>query len=270
MTLPDPQKVGQLIAEVAEARIAPRFRNLAAGDIDTKTSPQDFVTVADREAEEDLGRVLPPLVPGSMLIGEEGVSTDGSLLDRLDRAGTFWIVDPLDGTRNFVNGSDRFASMVCLVRAGEIAQSWIYHPPTGQLAIAEAGAGARLDGARLFNDLPVPFVEAKADYHHRYMPTPWQKRFRGLDNQIASVRKGGCSAFDYLDLARGEIDFVLTGRLMPWDHAPGALLVREAGGAVRLLEHAAEYEPFPYPDQPMLSVRHAADWARYAGELLAD
>src|SRR5919108_1322934 len=150
VTMPsiDVNAVAALIAEVAAEEIQPRFRNLATHEQREK-APGDIVTIADERAEAALTPRLIDLVPGSIVIGEEAAAKDPELVRRLSKDQVAWIVDPVDGTANFAEGKAVFCSMVALVRGDELIASWIHLPTTGQTAIAERGAGATFDGARI-------------------------------------------------------------------------------------------------------------------------
>ncbi|MGH6893044.1 MAG: inositol monophosphatase family protein, partial [Dongiaceae bacterium] len=123
-----------------------------------------------------------------------------------------------------------FCSMVALVRGDELIASWIHLPTTGQTAMAEQGAGATFDGERL--PMLSPAVEDPAGVigvGKLSSPALFRKA-EALRREVRQVRSLRCAGLDYLRLARGELDFVLFGRAWPWDHAPGALLIAEAGG----------------------------------------
>ena len=109
----DSQTVTSLIEEAAEREIIPRFRQLEATDITTKSGPDDLVTAADLACEAFLTPTLAGLIPGSTVVGEEAVEQDRGLLRALERSGTVWIIDPVDGTYNFAHGAEDFA--VCLL-----------------------------------------------------------------------------------------------------------------------------------------------------------
>ena len=260
------QRAEAVLREVAEEAILPRFRALTDEEVSQKTGPDDLVTVADREAEALLARRLPDLVPGSVVVGEEGVSADPSMLDGLS-ADAVWIVDPVDGTGNFVVGSDRFGVMAALVRRGETVLGLIYPPVDGRCAVAERGAGASFGDERATGRRGVPFERAFGDYSKMYVDEPLRSRFEGALRAAGGTRAGRCSAWAYLDTARGAADFVLQYRMTVWDHAPGVLLVEEAGGAARMLPGGAPYRPVAQADAPVLSVSDADAWAGYAERL---
>ena len=255
-----------ILREVAEEAILPRFRALADAEVIQKTGPDDLVTVADREAEALLARRLPDLVPGSVVVGEEGVSADPAMLDRLG-ADAVWIVDPVDGTGNFVDGSDRFGVMVALVRGGETVLGVIYPPCDGRCALAERGAGATFGGERLAGRQGVPFAKAAGDFSSLYFDEPLRSRFGARFKGAASVHAGRCSAWAYLDAASGHSDFVMQYRMTVWDHAPGVLIVAEAGGRTAMLPDGTPYRPIAQDDAPMLCVADAQMWDDYARAL---
>src|SRR5258705_90267 len=146
--LPDIDRVSRLIEEAAAAEIMPRFRRLAAGDVREK-APGDLVTVADEAVEARLAPQLTSLVPGSIVVGEEGAAADPDLLDRLLDDRPVWIIDPVDGTSNFAEGRPAFAVMVALARGTHVMAAWIHDPGTPRTAVAAAGEGGWLRGPRL-------------------------------------------------------------------------------------------------------------------------
>lgn len=259
--------VANALRAAAATHILPRYRNLSDADIHEKTSAQDLVTAADVEMERALVPVLEGLIPGSRVIGEEGVSADKALLAELRPEGVFWLVDPVDGTWNFVHGKREFASMAALVRNGETVAGWIYAPLEDRCAIAEKGAGASWGGERLDAGEAPAFAEANGDYPARIMPADWRARIGDRPEGARTLINLRCSAYTYLNLARGALDFYLPGQMTPWDHAAGALLVSEAGGRVAFLDDRADYTPLPHPNRPLLGVRDADVWADYAAAL---
>lgn len=233
MALTDPTKVDGILRDVAEQIILPRFQKLEDGDIREK-NPGDLVTVADTEAEAVLSERLCTLLPGSQVVGEEAVAVDAAILDRLERPGAVWILDPVDGTRNFVHGRDKFAVIVALVLDGRTVQGWIHDPLTGRSAIAEEGAGAYLQGQRLRLAHP-PALDRMAGSVGPRHPA-------GLAHRVGRLTCQGSTAHDYLDLLDGGLHFAYFRRLHPWDHAAGILMHAEAGGVSAYLDGEA-YRP---------------------------
>jgi fructose-1,6-bisphosphatase/inositol monophosphatase family enzyme len=235
----DVDAVTALIEDVAASTVLPRWRSLAEGEVDEK-GPGDLVTVADREAEALLTRGLTALLPDVPVVGEEATAADPSLPDLLATAPAAWLVDPVDGTGNFVAGRREFAVMVALVRDGESVASWIHRPTEGTTYVAERGAGAFRDGVRLHRAPAAPDLGALTGAAlQRHLPDEHRRRVVEQASRFGVLGPGlVCAGVEYALLAEGGQDFVLFWRTMPWDHAPGSLLLREAGGAVVHLDGA--------------------------------
>jgi fructose-1,6-bisphosphatase/inositol monophosphatase family enzyme len=258
--------VGQLLREAAATVVLPSFQHLAEGDIEEK-APGEVVTVADRRAETLIADRLRGLLPDSLVVGEEGVAADPAVLDLLSEQGPVWIVDPIDGTGNFAAGRGPFAIMAALVRGGATVAAWILDPLAGTLAVAESGSGAYVDGVRatLPSDASGPLRGAAMN---RFLPADLQARVRRGLSAIDDVLPGlHCAGREYIDIVTGAQDFVLFWRTLPWDHVPGALLVREAGGVVRRLDGG------PYDltgdGYGLLAAANEATWERVHAALLS-
>lgn len=225
--------VEEILESCAEKHILPRFRTLEDHEIRTKSNPTDLVTDADVETEETLIRILPKLIPGSVVVGEESVSKDERLLDVLqDDEKTIWVVDPVDGTRNFTKGDEFFCSMVALVQGGETIQSWIYDVPARKFAVCEKGAGAFYGGKRLQTSESKPVNELHGYFGKAYAPEELGDRVEAKKDELGQFYCLHCAGHEYITLANGEMDFALFGRINPWDHLPGILLTQESGGFV--------------------------------------
>jgi fructose-1,6-bisphosphatase/inositol monophosphatase family enzyme len=228
-------RLSELVRDVAKTEIAPRFQRLAEQDVYSKATredPTDIVTAADRAAEAAFTARLPELVPGSIVVGEEAVADNAALLDHLEGSAPVWLVDPLDGTRQFAAGTGPFAPMVALVEGGALLAAVIYFPLSEELFAAERGSGA------FRNDLPLradPRARAalRGTLYTRFMPDDATMQLSHRSQGHDAIAGVACAAHEYTQIALGEKDYVLYHRLFPWDHAPGALIVREAGGTVR-------------------------------------
>lgn len=132
--------VSHLLRETADTCVMSVFGKQQA-NLQEK-SPGEWVTDADEASEAFLEPALRSLIPGSLVVGEEAVSADSSILDRLASDGIVWLIDPLDGTANFASGVSPFAIMVALITNRHTVASWILDPMTGQLAISEKGSGS--------------------------------------------------------------------------------------------------------------------------------
>lgn len=212
--------VSQQLREVAERVILPRFGALAEGEVEEKR-PGDPVTIADREAELMLTTILEAADPGSLVVGEEGVFADPGRLDALVGAERAWVIDPVDGTRNFSRGSSDFAVMLAEVRAGVTVRGWIWQPVHQRMYVAERGGGV------LCNDRPL-------QPHASGRPVPLGASYVPIRSEqcgeLQVRRSWGSCGIDYPKLIDGEVDFLTYRSLFPWDHLPGALMVSEFGG----------------------------------------
>ncbi|MEV6837129.1 inositol monophosphatase family protein [Streptomyces sp. NPDC051133] len=224
--------VEEAVRKAAEAEILPRFRRLAADEVDQKSGPHDLVTDADRLAEKRLTQDLGALLPGSVVVGEEAVHADPATYDALQGDAPVWIVDPVDGTRQFVHGDDGFCTLVALAHRGVVLASWTYAAARDRFATAVRGRGAFLDGQRLWAGPPAPGRDLAVATSHPDFTTDEQKHvLRALWTDGVAPRPCGSAGLEYLAVARGELDGVVFSWEAAWDHAAGLLLVEEAGGA---------------------------------------
>ncbi|MEV7199470.1 inositol monophosphatase family protein [Streptomyces griseoluteus] len=259
--------VEEAIRKAAATEILPRFRRLAEHEVDQKSGPHDLVTDADRLAERRLTEELSALLPGSVVVGEEAVHANPATYEAIRGEAPVWIIDPVDGTRQFVHGNDGFCTLVALAYRGTVLASWTYAPVREQFATAVRGKGAFLDGERLFAGPPGPGRDLKVAVSHPDYTTEDQKRaLRALWTDGVAPRSCGSAGLEYLAVARGETDAVAFSWEAAWDHAAGLLMVEEAGGAHLTLTG----EPFRITGGnalPFTAARDAAT-ARRVGELL--
>jgi myo-inositol-1(or 4)-monophosphatase len=196
--------------------------------------PGNFASAADHRAEEILREALVKARPGYGFLGEEGGRVEGS-----DGTHT-WIVDPLDGTTNFLHGIPQFAISIALERDQAIVAGLIYNPATDELFTAERGKGAVLNDRRL-----------RVAARHRLIDSvvacglprigsgdieQLNKEFAQVQDKVAGLRRFGAAALDLAWVAAGRFDAVFERDLSAWDMAAGLLMVREAGGYVTDLD----------------------------------
>ncbi|MEQ4301751.1 inositol monophosphatase family protein [Plantactinospora sp. B6F1] len=237
------EQVGALLRRAAAEAILPMFRHLAESDVSEK-APGEVVTVADHRAEEIIAAGLRRLRPESEVVGEEGVAADPAVLDLLAGPAEAWLVDPLDGTANFAAGRQPFAVMAALRRGGRTEAAWILDPMADRLLVARAGEGAYLDGnAVRTTGESIPARSLRGVVASRFLPVELRERVTEGAGRIGTVLPGQhCAGQEYADIVDNRQQFAIFWRTLPWDHAPGALLVEAAGGVVRRLD-GSPYDP---------------------------
>ena len=216
-----------LMQQVSEQVILPRYQSLAEGEITAKALG-DVVTVADHESEAMLSAALTALEPGIAIVGEEAAHADAAVQDAL--SGECWIIDPLDGTRNFAAGKPPFGILIARASGGLCQSGWLYDCLTGRFCTAHAGRGAFVDGERVaaqatgtqppvaaislifMEEARREAVKAHIAPHYTLVDIPY------------------CAAEQYPRLALGTNDVSIFERTLAWDHAAGVLWLNEAGG----------------------------------------
>jgi myo-inositol-1(or 4)-monophosphatase len=192
--------------------------------------PQDYVSDVDRASEETLRTMLFREIPEARVLGEELSPEVGA------GSGIIFVVDPLDGTTNFLHGFPEYAVSIGVVVDGELAAGVVRHVVTGETFTARAGAGAWRDGTPIrVSAITEPkraligtgFPFSSMDRIDQYLP-----QFAAVAGQTAGMRRAGSAALDLARVAAGQFDAFWELKLAPWDIAAGILLVREAGGIV--------------------------------------
>ena len=232
----NPEKIAEIIKDVALDKIVPRFQSLAEDEISTKSGPSDLVTIADIESEIELTRILKDILPGSYVVGEEAVSKnemDMSILGT--ESDPIWVIDPVDGTHNFAHGKPIFATIIALVKGGQVVQGWIYDIPNDRFSMAEQGAGVELAGERVrYPTMSKALNDTRGFISRKFLPAPLKKELAPvLDKEFGNTETYLCCAHEYLDILAGKAYFSLYSRIRPWDHLAGAMMMEEAGGHVR-------------------------------------
>jgi fructose-1,6-bisphosphatase/inositol monophosphatase family enzyme len=237
-----------LLQDVGERVVVPRFRALDPREVGRKQLRAP-VTVADREAEVLLTDALRAAHPEAVVLGEEAFEADPSVLSRFREADHAFTVDPVDGTRQFVRGSPDHAMMLAELRGGAVVRSWIWQPQHRRAYVASAGGGARLDGRAVHGHRPRDAGTPRA--------RTWVARARAVLREHRLT--GTCCGIDYPRLAEGTADYALFWRPRPWDHAPGSLLLGEAGGMVGALD-GTPYAAQQPPARVLLAARDRATY----------
>jgi len=223
---------------VKAARRAGRSLKRDLGEVEnlqvSRKGPANFVTLADRRAEEMLHSDLTKARPGYGFIGEEGGTRIGD-----DKSHT-WIVDPLDGTTNFLHGIPQFAISIGLQREGTMIAGLIYNPANEELYIAERGKGAFLNDQRLRvagrRKLSESVIACGLPHIGRGNHDLSRLEMSVIQDKVAGLRRFGAASLDMAFIASGRLDGYWERNLQPWDLAAGQIIVREAGGIVSGIE----------------------------------
>ena len=226
------------VMQRAARKAAPRLRR-DFGEVEqlqvSKKGPGDFVTMADKRSEQTIVEELRNARPDWGMLLEEGGVIEGDLTKPR------WIVDPLDGTTNFLHGVPHFAISIAVEEkkpdgTGEITQGLVYQPVTDESFWAEKGRGAWLQDRRLRvssrRNLDEAMVGTGIPHFGRGNVANWSRIFGAIAPEVAGIRRFGSAALDLAWVAAGRMDGFWEEDLDPWDSAAGVLLVKEAGGYV--------------------------------------
>jgi myo-inositol-1(or 4)-monophosphatase len=229
---------------VKAARAAGALINRASLDLDllkiSAKSPNDFVTEVDRAAEEAIIDVLLTAYPGHGILAEESGRTHGARDSEY-----VWIIDPLDGTTNFIHGLPVYAVSIALAHRGVVQQGVVYDPSRNDLFYASRGRGSFLNDRRLRVSKRTRMAESligtgfpfrKGDNFKRYL-----QMFEAVMPHCAGLRRPGAAALDLCYVAAGFYDGFFETGLNPWDVAAGALMITEAGGLIGNFTGEADY-----------------------------
>jgi myo-inositol-1(or 4)-monophosphatase len=226
------------VMQKAARKAAPKIRR-DFGEVDalqvSRKGPADFVSAADKAAERTIIEELRHARPDWGIIAEEGGSVEG------DPSKPRWVVDPIDGTSNFLHGLPHFAISIAVEEPKpsgrhEVVAGLVYQPITDESFWAEKGRGAWLHDRRLRvsarRDVTEALLATGIPYKGHGDFDEWERIFRSIGPEVAGIRRFGSAALDLAWVAAGRFDGFWETDLSPWDVAAGELLVREAGGFV--------------------------------------
>lgn len=231
--------------EAAASEILPRFHAIAAADISVKDRSIDVVTEADTRAEALIKKQLAAKFPGALIVGEESYEADKSIMDGLAEADLAFVIDPVDGTMNFIDGLAMFGTIIAVVAKGETIAGVLHDPVQNQQLLAVKGSGAfqrSADGAEVrAKTLPAaPISEMKGLFSWSFFPEPLRTEMPGRFSKFRHGLSTNCSVFDYWLLAMGKYHVMGNAAGQLWDHLAGVLIHQEAGGYV------ARFDGSPY------------------------
>lgn len=220
-----------LVRHVAQTEVMPRFLEVSV----SKKHDGSLLTEADVAAQAAFARGLQGIIDCPML-GEEMSSAEQCALWQHNQQG-LWVVDPIDGTNNFINGLPHFALSVAFVAQGCAQMGVVYNPVSQELFYAQRGHGAYLNGEQLpLRKVNKPLSDAIAGVEVKYLRSGKLASRMHTLSPVGSQRSMGCSTLDWCYLAAGRYDVYVHGGQRLWDYAAGALIYEEAGGQLATLE----------------------------------
>ncbi len=216
-------------AEAGARAIAPFIGAVERLDV-TEKGVNDFVTQADQLSEQAIAEVIRRERPGDLVLAEE------SLRAELDRAEPLWIIDPLDGTTNFIHGFPVFSVSVACAVGGLVVAGVVIDPTRGEVFEATRGGGAAMNGRALRvtsrAGLKGALIATGFPFRRHHRLEPFLDTFRAVFAESAGIRRAGSAALDLAYVAAGRLDGFWEEGLGPWDMAAAELMIEEAGGVV--------------------------------------
>lgn len=236
----------------------------------TKSSDVDVVTAVDKESEEFLYTRLRELRPGDGFLGEEGQVEEST-------TGVTWVVDPIDGTVNFLYNIPHYAVSIAAVTGEPSPGSWqveagaVFNPATGELFHAARGEGAFLGERRLEIGPPPPMNLALLATGFAYSTAMRKEQVRILSQligEVRDIRRMGTASLDFAAVAAGRVDVYFERTLSPWDHAAGELMVTEAGGIITGIRDLPQGREGIFAGHPTLVTQLKARISEVGGDTL--
>ena len=238
-------------AALAAGELLLKGQDGAAADVDTKTSRTDMVTSLDRASEDLITGTLLSARPGDAVLGEEGGLTGAGT------SGVRWIVDPLDGTTNYLYGFPAWAVSVAAEYDGEVVAGVVHDPSHGETFTAVRGGGARCNGRRLevtgALDLAVALLATGFAYESASRARQGEVLARVVPS-VRDVRRAGSAALDLCWVGLGRVDVYYERGIQLWDRAAGMLVAAEAGAVVTVLPDGTTVAAPPHLYQPLLDL----------------
>ncbi len=261
----DLDAVTAIIVEIAREEVKGKLGMLSRSEI-TEKSAGDFVTTADLAVERRLGAALMDVLPEADIIGEEAVAEGRASIAALAGDGLNWVIDPIDGTGNFAIGMPLSAVILSLVRNDEILAGWIHDPFGDRTFVGALGGGAWFNGGKLSCHTPDDLRLMNGSvYGRQFRDRPeFQDLWARGRRRLGAVFNARCVGHEHMSRLAGLAHFGCYSRLLPWDHAAGFLMHREAGGIARLI-NGGEYRPsnpavpgLLAPDEDVWNILHEA------------
>lgn len=241
--------ISDLLVEVNELIILKYYKNLSSKHINTKSSDDDYVSIADKESEIYIVKNLIGFLNINQYIGEETSYSNKDDYKSLEKNALYWVIDPIDGTKNYINGKNEFCSMISLVFNSIPIASFVYYPLKNLLVYAFKGFGAY---SLEIKTKKIIQLRIQQNSFNNIVGSGGTKGIQEPLRQkvLQNLRKYtnrlfiGSAGIEAIMLASNETQFVFHGRVTPWDHSPLDLIIKESGGCVYMLNDKAEFNIF--------------------------
>ena len=258
-SIPNLEAVSKIIITIAKDEILSRFKHLQQSEISEK-GMGEIVTAADIQSEIRLAKELTSLIPESKVIGEEEYDQNKSIMERFDGDEPVWVLDPLDGTRNFSQGKPCFCTIVAYCIKNTTYLGWIYDPINNNMFFAAKGLGAWCNNKNIEKSIAPRLSEMVGSigkFRQEHLSNYYSKLNAELPKRLTRYR---CLGMEYVDLARGKLHFAEYNILKPWDHAAGILIMEEAGGYGAYVDTNRPYSPGPIINNRFLATYCGKIW----------
>ena len=241
--------ISDLLVEVNELIILKYYKNLSSKHINTKSSDDDYVSIADKESEIYIVKNLIGFLNINQYIGEETSYTNKDDYKSLEKNALYWVIDPIDGTKNYINGKNEFCSMISLVFNSIPIASFVYYPLKNLLVYAFKGFGAYSLEIKTKKIIQLRIQQNSFDNivgsgGTKGIQEPLRQKVLQNLRKYTNRLFIGSAGIEAIMLASNETQFVFHGRVTPWDHSPLDLIIKESGGCVYMLNDKAEFNIF--------------------------
>jgi fructose-1,6-bisphosphatase/inositol monophosphatase family enzyme len=266
-SIPNLEAVSKIIITIAKDEILSRFKHLQKNEISEK-GMGEIVTAADIQSEIRLAKELTSLIPESKVIGEEEYDQNKSIIERFDGDEPVWVLDPLDGTRNFSQGKPCFCIIVAYCLKNTTYLGWIYDPIKNNMFFAAKGYGAWCNNKKIETEITPKLSEMVGSigkHRREHLSTYYSKTNTESPKRLTRYR---CLGMEYVDLARGKLHFAEYNLLKPWDHAAGVLIMEEAGGYGAFVSSKRPYTPGPIINKRFVATYRDDIWNNICNYLL--
>ena len=241
--------ISDLLVEVNKLIILKYYKNLSSKHINTKSSDDDYVSIADKESEIYIVKNLIGFLNINQYIGEETSYSNKDDYKSLEKNALYWVIDPIDGTKNYINGKNEFCSMISLVFNSIPIASFVYYPLKNLLVYAFKGFGAysleiktkKIIQLRIQQN---SFNNIVGSGGTKGIQEPLRQKVLQNLRRYTNRLFIGSAGIEAIMLASNETQFVFHGRVTPWDHSPLDLIIKESGGCVYMLNDKAEFNIF--------------------------